>query len=100
LPKGERQPDPESVAATASNTGNITLLYVAMIVNVVRRCNWFSDTETGYTRAAGNLGLCDKSPGKAGTTMNTGAIIGIKEAAQRGSIRGATAQKAVGAASG
>jgi hypothetical protein len=32
--------------------------------------------------------------------MDTGAIVGKKEAAQRGSIRGATAQKAVGAASG
>jgi hypothetical protein len=36
----------------------------------------------------------------ADTLMDKGSIFGKKEAAQRGSIRGAKAQKAVGAASG
>jgi hypothetical protein len=63
-------------------------------------------TVTGYllqkpvTLAAVNLDSCSKNPGKADTTMDTGAIFRKKEAAQGGSIRGATAQKVVGAASG
>jgi hypothetical protein len=52
------------------------------------------------TLATANLGPCDKNPGMAYTTMYMGAIFGKKEAAQRGSIRGATAKKAVGVASG
>jgi hypothetical protein len=62
-------------------------------------CNRFSVPKP-VTVASANLGACDKNPGMADTTMDKGAIFGKKEAAQRGSIRGATEQKAVGEASG
>jgi hypothetical protein len=96
LPKGERQPNPESVAATAANTANINL-YVddrrrrsatSTIINAPDRNSRGIDKEsqpstttvTGsllqklVTLAAANLGSCDKNPGKADTKMNTGAI--------------------------
>jgi hypothetical protein len=122
LSKGECQPDPESIAATAADTVNINLSVddrrrrstTSTIVNAPARNNRGIDqdkavttaTATGsllqkpVTLAAANLGSYDRNPGKADTTMNTGAIFGKKEAAQRDSIREATVQKAVGAASG
>jgi hypothetical protein len=122
LPKGERKREQESVAETAA-ADNIIKLSVddrqrrsttSMIINAPACNNRGIDEEnigstatvTGslfqkpVTLAAANLGSCDKNPGMADTTMDTGAIFGKKEAAQRGSIRGSTAQKAVGAASG
>jgi hypothetical protein len=49
------------------------------------------------TLAAANLSSCDKNPGKADTTMDTGAIFRTQEAAYKvGSIRGETERKAVG----
>jgi hypothetical protein len=118
LPKGDRQPDPESVAATAADTANINLyvddhrhrLTTLKIVNapscnnmgIYKESQPSTTTVTGsllqklVTLAAANLGSCDKNIGKADTTMNTDAIFGKKEAAQRGYTRGATEQKAVG----
>jgi hypothetical protein len=121
LPKGERKREHESVAATAADTTNINLSIdyrfrrstTSTIVNAPARNNRgidkesqpYTTTVTGsllqkpVTLAAANLGLCDKNPGKADTTMDTGAIFGKKEAAQSGSIRLAMAQKAIGVAS-
>jgi hypothetical protein len=119
FPKGELHPDLGSVAATAADTVNINLSVddrrrrstTSTIGNAPARNSRGIDKEsqpstttvTGsllqkpVTLVAANLRSCDKNPGKADTTMDTGAIFGKKEAAQRGSIRGATAQKAVGA---
>jgi hypothetical protein len=97
LPKGERQPDPESVASTAADTANINLFAndhrrrstTLKIDNAPALNNRGIDQEKKgasatvtnsllqklVTLAAANLGSCDKNPGKAYTTLDTGAII-------------------------
>jgi hypothetical protein len=102
LPKGEHQPNPESVAAITANTANIKLSVddrrrrstTSTIVNAPARNNRGIDKEsqsptttvTGsllhkpVTLAAADLGSCDKNPGEADTTMDTGSIFGKKEA--------------------
>jgi hypothetical protein len=96
FPKGERHPDPESVSATAADTANINLsvndqrcLTTLTIDNDPTLNNRGIDQEnkgalatvTGsllqkpVTLAAANLGSCDKNPGKADTTLDTGAIV-------------------------
>jgi hypothetical protein len=109
LPKGERHPDPESVAATTADTTTINLsvddhqrcLTTSTIVNAPARNNRGiskesqspTTTVTGsllkkpVTLLAANLGSCDNNPGKTDTTMDTGTIFKKKEAAQSGSIR-------------
>jgi hypothetical protein len=106
FPKGERHPDPESVAATAVDTANINLSVndsqrrstTSTIVNAPacnnRGINQESQPSTTtvagsllqklVTLAAANLGSCDKNPGMADTKMDTGTIFEKKEAAQRG----------------
>jgi hypothetical protein len=98
LPKGKRHPDLELVAATATTTANMNLyvdyrqchLTSSMIDNAPALNNRGIDegnkgttaTVTGstlqkpVTLSAANLGSCDKNPGKADTTINTGAIVG------------------------
>jgi hypothetical protein len=92
LPNVERQPDPESVAATTTDNANINLSVddhrrrsmTSTIDNAPALNNrginqekkGASDTVTGsllqkpVTLAAANLGSYDKSPGKADTTVN------------------------------
>jgi hypothetical protein len=98
LPKGESQPDPESVAATAAATANMNLSIndrwrystTSTIDNAPalnkRGVDEGNKVTTAHvtgsllqkpvTLAAANLGSCDKNPGKADTTINTGAIVG------------------------
>jgi hypothetical protein len=98
LPKGERKRDQESVAATAAATANIKLSIddrrrrqTTSTINNAPACNNRGiDKETRATTtnvissllqkpvtlAADNLGSCDKNPGKADTTIDTGAIVG------------------------
>jgi hypothetical protein len=112
LTKGERKREQELVVETAAATNIIKLSVddrqrcstTSTIFNAPARNNMGMDKEsqsltttvTGslsqkpVTLAAANLGSCDNNPGEAETTMGTGAIFEKKEAAQRGSIRGAT----------
>jgi hypothetical protein len=100
LPKGERKREQESVAETAAATDSIKVS-----VDDRRRRSTTStipahnnrgideDSQSPTTTvtssllqkpvtlAAANLGSCDKDPGKADTTMDTGAIFKKKEAA-------------------
>jgi hypothetical protein len=98
LPKGEHKIDPESVAATSAATATIKLSIndrrrrstTSTIDNAPARNNRGINegsrapaaTVTGsllqkwVTIVAANLGSCDKNPGKADTTIDTGAIVG------------------------
>jgi hypothetical protein len=96
MPKGERKREHESVAETATATDSIKLSVddsrcrstTSTIVNAPARNNRGIDKEsqspttpvTGsllqkpVTLSAANLGSCYKNPGKADSTIDTGAI--------------------------
>jgi hypothetical protein len=97
LAKGERHPNQESATATAvdifhmsssvnwhrhrSTTSNIDTFPALNNRGIVQEKTGTTATVTGsllqkpVTVAAGNLGSCDKNPGKADTKDETGAIV-------------------------